>query len=221
MNKMLLILLIFLPFVVLADLGSVVLFKAKFVLKNGQSFVGFYELGAVDNYESFRKKSPYCSDIGFQKLLNQKATFNNNKVNVIKEYYVEPKTNFAFSSNKQLLDLHLDSLKYTIFYNAFIPNFYFKEINVVEESVYDIIKNHKVIQYVNFCNGNADANVLSFNTALSWKEVAKMTAGICEYLMNLQTNEKKYSQKVVREMEAKIKALEQQNIYFFTYYFTC
>lgn len=107
MKKILFILLMCLPFILLADLGSIVIFKAKFVLKNGQSFVGFYELGAVDNYESFRKKSPYCSDIGFQKLLNQKGAFINNKVNIIKEYYVEPKTNFAFSSKKQLLDLHL------------------------------------------------------------------------------------------------------------------
>lgn len=57
-----------------ADLGGCVVYKAKYVMKNGQSVTGYLPLWSYEDYsylDEHSQSNAYCSDKAFQQLLNR------------------------------------------------------------------------------------------------------------------------------------------------------
>jgi len=52
-----------------ADIGSTIVYKAKFVLKNGSSFVGYLPISGYDENLDANGRNEYCSDKAFQMML--------------------------------------------------------------------------------------------------------------------------------------------------------
>jgi len=52
-----------------ADIGSTIIYKAKFVLKNGSSFVGYLPISGYDENLDANGRNEYCSDKAFQMML--------------------------------------------------------------------------------------------------------------------------------------------------------
>jgi hypothetical protein len=52
-----------------ADLGGCVVYKAKYVLKNGQTVTGWLPISGYEDYASFdegKQTNKYCGDLAFQ-----------------------------------------------------------------------------------------------------------------------------------------------------------
>ncbi len=218
MNRFFYFIFLLIPFSARADLGQIFLFKAKIVLKNGENFVGYYE---ANDYNNTAIPREYSNDKGFQELLIKESRHTQNKVTMVKDFYVEPKTNFAFVSENDIVNLRLDDIKYTIFYTVFSPNYFGKRLNIVPGSVFSIIENRKEVHFIHYQKGDSDAYVFSINPTYTWNEITKMTRGVCEYLINKESNQTNgYSSKTIKKMEAMKIELEKQNIFFIINYYS-
>lgn len=115
-----------------ADLGGCLVYKAKYVLKDGRTIIGLLPLLSYEDYSYLDDKTRtnrYCSDVEFQKLINnvfyaQRKTIN---FTIYKEIHL---INFgksasqkdcaypircAFADSNSVIQLNLDSIKYTVF----------------------------------------------------------------------------------------------------------
>jgi hypothetical protein len=118
-----------------ADLGGCVVYKAKYVMKDGRTITGFLPLQGHEDYaylDDATHINRFCSDVEFQKLINtvfyaQQKTLN------FKIYKQIHRVNYgrsanqkdspspdicAFTDSNSVLSLNLDSIKYTLFISA-------------------------------------------------------------------------------------------------------
>jgi len=118
-----------------ADLGGCVVYKAKYVMKDGRTITGFLPLLGYEDYaymDDLTHTNRYCSDLEFQKLIN-KVFYAQQKTLNFKIYKQIYRVNFGSSANQKdspspdicaftdstsVLSLNLDSIKYTLFISA-------------------------------------------------------------------------------------------------------
>ncbi len=213
MKKYICFLLTLLPLFLYADVSRPYIIKAKFVLKNGTSFIGYYEANP-----SYGIDEKYRNDKGFQQLLNEESEEGRNKVTLFKSYYIEPTTQLGFVNEKEVINLNLNELKYTVFYKVLDVYYALSDMKKVSNWFYNEIKKRQKTQYVKFENGEScESRVLSFNSQYDWKETCRMTKNLCEYLNNKAAEKKIYDKKQIKKFEADIKKLEEQLIFIFTF----
>lgn len=131
-----------------ADYGTVILHKAKFVMKNGTVVTGFVPISTYNvNMEDFKK---FDKDKAFQKLLNQYyfAHLKTLQFQVYKNYHtlVAPKStslqDFIYTDSASVNTLHLDSIKYTIYLNGREkPSLLWRQIEVFDLSLVQMMQN--------------------------------------------------------------------------------
>jgi hypothetical protein len=203
-----------------ADLGTTLLYKTKLVMKNGTTFVVYFQVSGEEGYSTLN--NPYCNDKGIQQILIAEIHRNNTPIiSFYKKIYIEQESNLGFVSNSNLLKLHVDSIKYTIFIQVTIPDYHQKMLHIIEDEILESIKLKKNKKYTYYMFDMAEIHVFSYNQGLTWKAISKLVAPIAEYLSVLHYNSEKYSKKTAQKMETKIKELEKLKIYFFVIPYPC
>lgn len=118
-----------------ADAGSCVVYKAKYVLKNGQSITGLLPLYGYEDYaylDETTHTNKYCNDKAFQQLINtafyvhqHKLTFDIytalHLVRYGKSAIQADNPNpyrCVFTDSSAVTILNLDSIRYTVFLSA-------------------------------------------------------------------------------------------------------
>ena len=115
-----------------ADAGGCLVYKVKYVLKDGRTITGLLPLLSYEDYsflDDKTKTNRYCSDVEFQKLINnffytqQKTLYfivykeihllNFGKSANQKDYAYP--LGCAFADSNSVIQLNLDSIKYTVF----------------------------------------------------------------------------------------------------------
>lgn len=220
MKKVVIFLLLCLPFLAKADIEKPYFVKGKIVLKNGKSFVAYYETFGYSEQRKF-------SDIDFQKLIIKESEDYKGKVKLIRSYFIEPKTNFGFINEKEIVEIKVNDIKYTVFYTAFYPSSYscsgYNSFEIVSDQFYTSIKNCKNLHHISYDLGDTQANVFAIDPKQSWKETVKMTSGLSDYLMKKDAYElsKEYNEgqkfTTSKKLEALRKELESQNIFIFVF----
>ncbi|MBN8678096.1 MAG: hypothetical protein J0M29_07705 [Chitinophagales bacterium] len=118
------------PVFLYADAGGCVVYKAKFVLKNGNSVTASLPLSGYADYAYLNEKTGrnrYCADKAIQQLINRVFYRQSGKLTFdayTAIYAVKYPANTgkvpvcAFSDAASLVHLHLDSIRYTVFLDA-------------------------------------------------------------------------------------------------------
>jgi hypothetical protein len=118
-----------------ADLGGCVVYKAKYVLKNGQTVTGWLPISGYEDYASFdegKQTNKYCGDLAFQKLINHlySTVYHTYDLTIFKRLDMlklgksanqseNPNpNNCVFTDSNSVVKLHLDSVAFTIFIKA-------------------------------------------------------------------------------------------------------
>jgi hypothetical protein len=168
-----------------ADYGSIILHKAKFVMKNGLSITGYVPLS---NYNvSMSDYKDIHQDKAFQKLIN-KYYFVDRKTlefRVFKKFktLISPLKSsnpldkeFFYTDSTSICTLNLDSIKYTVYLNGQDkPALFWKQIEVFDLNTVDLMT-HVSIQYYtntilfNSSNFSLNAHIFCFNSNLSYAE---------------------------------------------------
>lgn len=146
-----------------ADLGGCVVYKAKYVLKNGQSVTGYLPLTGYDDYaylDDRTKSNAYCSDKAFQQLLNRifyqeqkKLEFGLfEKLDLVQFSQAASRNHYftggyAFTDSSSIRTIHLDSIRYTIFLQAKNAEWDYPEvgIQVLDVKTANMMREQKVV----------------------------------------------------------------------------
>ncbi len=170
---------------VYADYGSIILHKAKFVMKNGSSITAYVPLS---NYNvSMTDYKDIDKDKAFQKLIN-KYYFEHRKTLVFRVFKkiktlksplkssIPADREFFYSDSTSSCTLNLDSIKYTVYLNRQDKaGLFWKQIEVFDSNTVDLM-DHGSIQYYTktnlFSNSNffLDAHFFCFNSNLPHAE---------------------------------------------------
>lgn len=151
-RSLLLLFLLFSAKTAYADYGTVMLHKAKFVLKNGIVLTGFVPMPTYNvSMEGFKN---FDKDKAFQKLLNQYYFTQAQTLHfqVYKNYHtlVAPKIaengaslqDFIYTDSASVNTLHLDSIKYTIYLNGQEkPSLLWRQIEVFDSTLVQTMQN--------------------------------------------------------------------------------
>jgi hypothetical protein len=149
-----------------ADLGGCVVYKVKYVLKNGDFKTGYLPLYGYENHaylDDQTKTNKYCDDLEFQKLINQlfykqqkKLVFNiYTELHLIdfgkSAYQADNPNSIAcvFTDSSSMIHLNLDSIKYTIFLSTKSATWDYPEvqIQIMDTKTSLMMQQNKVINH--------------------------------------------------------------------------
>lgn len=149
-----------------ADPGGCVVYKVKYVLKNGSSHTGLLPLYGYEDYGYLNdqtKTNRYCNDKEFQKLINdvfykqqKKLTFKIyteihlvNFGKSVKQAGSAYPMKFAFADSSTTVQLNLDSIKYTVFLSARPADWEYSSvpIQIVDRKTSLMMQQNEVINY--------------------------------------------------------------------------
>jgi len=192
--------LITLPAFLWADMGSCVVYKAKYVLKSGEEIIGYLPMGGYDDYAHVDadNSNKYCGDKEFQQLINRyffeyqkELSFTlYRRIELVKFDKSIKRYNFlphevAYTDSASMVVLKLDDIKYTIFYNA-RPSLWGNHhslLQVVGPTTFDFLQSHRVYS-VYPVNNPYDSTyleyggvscILNFNSGTSRETLGKIT----------------------------------------------
>lgn len=200
MKAIVFLILLMLPIALWADMGSSAVYKAKYILKNGESITGYLTLSGYDDYAyvDANNSNKYCGDKVFQILINhyfydlqRKLSFTIYRQIEIVQFdntfdinnLVVP-TAIGYTDSSSVVSLNLDDVKYTVFLSVRQAPWGSSSINVVSNMNVKYLNTHKVHQLISieYPNGSTDfeyggiAFILSFNqreTRESLKKIEK------------------------------------------------
>ncbi len=165
-----------------ADYGSIILHKAKFVLKNGSSVTGYVPLSDYNiSMEDYKDMHP---DKAFQKLINTYffADRKTLQFQVFEQYntLISPVASanpldkeFLYTDAASVHTLHLDSINYTIYISAEDkPCLLWRNIEVfapgtVDLMAHDSVQHFTTVNLFNSDNYFVNAHIFCFNPNLS------------------------------------------------------
>lgn len=148
-----------------ADLGGCVVYKAKYVMKNGQSVTGYLPLWSYEDYsylDEHSQSNAYCSDKAFQQLLNRvfyqeqkKLEFGLfEKLDLVQFSQAASRNQpfsvgCAFTDSSSIRTLHLDSIRYTVFLQAKNAEWDYPEIaiQVLDVKTANMMREQKVVNH--------------------------------------------------------------------------
>ncbi len=133
MKLLCILLILFFSIHAYAGMGDYLVYKAKYVLTNGTTVTGFLPLFSDEDYSRLENNTnKYCNDKSFQKLIN--TVFYRERHTLVFNIYTELHSvnyemasyyqnysnpiNCSFTDSSSVIQLNLDSIKYTIFLEA-------------------------------------------------------------------------------------------------------
>lgn len=149
-----------------ADLGGCVVYKIKYVLKDGSAQTGFLPLSGYDDFaylDENTKTNKYCGDKEFQILINnifykQRNTLKFEIYTALhlvdfgrsaNQAHSPNPVKCAFTDSSSVIQLHLDSIKYTIFLSAKAAEWNYPEVQIklVDSETSLMMQKNTVVNY--------------------------------------------------------------------------
>jgi hypothetical protein len=175
-----------------ADIGSTIVYKAKFVLKNGSSFIGYLPISGYDVGLDSNGRNEHCSDKAFQLMLIKHFSLMGEKhLDVYDHIYLvhHGQKNYVFyigcADKTKVNSLRISDLKYTVFLDAAYAayDWYVYGIQLVDPSVIDIIRHQPPVNYeqllINGEEGFGEyASFINFNPDISSSELYQLVAEV-------------------------------------------
>ena len=175
-----------------ADLGSTVVYKAKFVLKNGSSFIGYLPISGYDESLDSTRRNKHCSDKAFQLMLIKNFSPNT----IYKDFQVydcihlvhigqnDRGFNIGCVDKTKIKTLQVQNIKYTVFLDAAYANYDWHVYGIQEmsPSVINIISHQNPVNYEEllFNKDGYDtgdyACFINFNPDISSSELYRLVA---------------------------------------------
>jgi hypothetical protein len=180
-----------------ADVGSTVVYKAKFVLKNGVSFIGYLPISGHEVYLDSNGRNDHCSDKAFQLMLikyfsqTDKQRFD--VYNQIYRVHCGKKDQVFYIGcvdKTRINSLQVSDIKYTVFLDATYASYdwYVYGIQQVDPTVIEIIRRRPPVNYEQLLindegegTGNY-ASFINFNPDISSSELYQLLAKLSRKL---------------------------------------
>lgn len=175
-----------------ADIGLTVVYKAKFVLKNGSSFVGYLPITGYEVYLDSNGRNEHCSDKAFQWMLIKYFPQNDTKqrFNVYNHIYLvhcgqKDGVSYIGCVDKTKINaLRVSDIKYTVFLGAAyaLYDWHTYGIQEVDPSVIEVIRSRPPVNYEELLineegGGMGDyASFINFNPDISSSELYQLVA---------------------------------------------
>lgn len=208
-----------------ADVGSTVVYKAKFVLKNGSSLVGYLPIAGYDVYLDSNGRNEHCSDKAFQLMLIKHFSQNGDqpRFSVYDHIYLVHHSQkdrvhtIGCVDKTSIQALRVRDIKYTVFLDAvYAPyDWYVYGIQEVDPSVIEVIRRSPPINYEELLLSTTEgegmgqyACFINFNPDISSSEFYRLVA---ELSRKLQMG--KDGTKIIPPAQAAL--LKAKNIFIF------
>lgn len=177
-----------------ADLGSAVVYKAKFVLKNGSSFIGYLPITQYDMDLDSNGRNEHCSDKAFQlMLIKYFSGLPEHRFDVYDHIYLvhRGQKNEVFyigcADKTKVNSFRISDLKYTVFIEAAYAAYRWQVygIQLVDPSVIELIRRQPPVNYEQLLinrgseTGFGDyASFINFNPDISSSELYQLVAEV-------------------------------------------
>ena len=166
MKPILLIAALFISLNAFADAGGCILYKAKYVLRSGESVMAYVPIGGLSDYAYLDENThtnKYCNDLEFQRMIN--TVFYNEQhqmeFNVYKAVYKVRYSKSAlsqagtasmrcmFSDSSSMVRLNLDSIRYTVFLGAENADLDYPDVHlmVYNDRISRLMQENEVVQF--------------------------------------------------------------------------
>lgn len=204
-----------------AEVGSTVVYKAKFVLKNGSSFVGYLPITGYDVYLNSTRRNEHCSDKSFQMMLIKHFSHNEfeQSFKVYKNIYLvhcgQKYDAFYLGcvDKTRINTLRVRDIKYTVFLDAEYARYdwYVYDIQEVDSSVIEVIRNQHPVNYEELQMDTTEgegmgtkACFINFNPKISSSELYHLIAELSRILQMNTEGTKTVSPSQLAMLKAKI-----------------
>lgn len=223
-----------------ADIGSCFVYKAKYVLKNGQSFIGYLPISGYDVAPIEGKDR----DKLLQKLITRHFYIERRKlhINIYKKIHVlrykdDEKTKslmpipFAFVDSTEVIRLHIDSIKYTVYLDAKLSNFewYVCGISIFDSTSVQKFQKSRVRNFIEINlttpeleleGGGAAAYIINFSSNNSQKDLISIRNEVKKQSIintNNLGNARNLNLKFKKEQQKKFLEWREKGIFIFYY----
>lgn len=182
-----------------ADIGSTVVYKAKFVLKNGSSFVGYLPITGYDVYLDSNGRNEHCSDKAFQLMLIKYFSQNADKqrFHVYDHIYLVHRGQkdrvfyIGCVDKTSIKALRVRDIKYTVFLDAAYAPYDWQVYGIqeVDPSVIEVIRRRPPVNYEELLLSTTEgegmgqyACFINFNPDISSSELYRLVAELSRKL---------------------------------------
>lgn len=182
-----------------ADVGSTVVYKAKFMLKNGSSVVGYLPITGYDVSLDSNNRNEHCSDKAFQLMLIKHFSPSADKepFQVYDHIYLvhrgtkDRAFNIGCVDKTKIKTLRVRDIKYTVFLDAAYAPYDWQVygIQAVEPPVIEVIRSRPPINYEELLLSTTEddglgnyACFINFNPEISSSELYQLIAELSRKL---------------------------------------
>lgn len=176
-----------------ADVGSAVVYKAKFVLKNKTSFTGYVQISGYDVHLDKNRRNQHCSDKAFQVMLIKYFEQYHEKVRIYDHIHLVRRrtSNIGCADNSKIKIIDVHDIKYTVFIDAEYARYdwYVYGIQEMDSYTMGVIRNHPPINYEEMLMSTTEgeglgiyASFINFNPEISSAELYRLVADLSRKL---------------------------------------
>jgi hypothetical protein len=182
-----------------ADKGSTVVYKAKYVLKNGSSFVGYLPMSGYDISLDSTGRNKHCSDKAFQRMLIKycsenagQKTFNvYNYIHLVHRGQKDGVFYIGCVDKAKIMTLKASDIKYTVFLDVAYAGYDWQVYGIqeVDSSVIEVIRRRPPINYEELQMSTTEgegmgkyACFINFNPDISSSELYRLVAELSRKL---------------------------------------
>lgn len=180
-----------------ADIGSTVVYKAKFVLKDKTSFIGYIPITGYEVYLNSNRRNEHCSDKAFQLMLIEYFLQRSEQVHIydnillVRRGYKDDAFNIGCAEKSKIKTISVHDIKYTVFIDAEYARYdwYVYGIQELDDYTMNIIRKHPPVNYEEMLMSTTEgeglgtyANFINFNPAISSAELYRIVADLSRKL---------------------------------------
>jgi hypothetical protein len=182
-----------------ADIGATIVYKAKFVLKNGSSFVGYLPISGYDENLDANRRNEYCSDKAFQMMLINQFSKNAGQepFQVYDHIYLvhcgqkDQQFFIGCVDKARIKVLRVRDIKYTVFLDAAYATYEWQVygIQAVDSSIIEVIRHTPPVNYEKLLLSEVDgeglgplACFINFNSDISSSALYQLVAELSRKL---------------------------------------
>ncbi|MBL7779891.1 MAG: hypothetical protein JNM22_01655 [Saprospiraceae bacterium] len=186
-------------FPVSADVGSAVVYKAKFVLKDKTSFIGYVPISGYEVYLDENGRNEHCSDKALQLMLIQHFTqYGTNKlvkiydnIHLVSRGPKENRFSIGCVDKSKIKTINVFDIKYTVFMDAEYAQYdwYVYGIQEVDSNTMSTIRKHPPVNYEEMLMSTKEseglgiyASFINFNPDISSAELYRIIADLSRKL---------------------------------------
>lgn len=193
------LLILFLGSPATADIGSTVVYKAKFVLKDKTSFIGYVPIAGYDVYLNSNGRNEHCSDKAFQLMLikySSQGLLNTplqiyDNIHLVHRGQKGNAFNIGCVDKSKIKTLDIRDIKYTVFIDAEYARYdwYVYGIQALDSYTMNIIRKHPPVNYEEMLMSTKEgeglgiyACFINFNPNISSAELYRLVADLSRKL---------------------------------------